>query len=326
MENNNKPLISIIIPVYKVEQYLRKCVDSVLNQTYHNLEILLVDDGSPDNSGWICDDYANKDPRIKAIHINNGGLSHARNIAIEVASGDCITFIDSDDYVTKDYVGSLYELIKKYDAQIAITSPNTFYDGTAPALVSKENLCEKIMESNEAMINLFYQNDFDTSAWAKLYKRELFAGDIRYPNGWLYEDVPTTYRLFQRCKKIAFKNYKNYNYRLRTNSIEGGPFKQQKYESCISIINQLENDMPTMNITVQKALKCRIASLAFHILLETPISAKNYRKDLLDKIKKYRKIILFDKHARKKTRIACMLSYGGMILINTFSKYGKSRN
>ena len=107
------PLISIIVPVYKVEPYLHKCVDSILSQTYTHLEIFLVDDGSPDNCGKICDDFARKDKRIKVIHKKNGGLSDARNVAIDVAKGEYITFVDSDDFVTSDYVETLYHLVEK---------------------------------------------------------------------------------------------------------------------------------------------------------------------------------------------------------------------
>ena len=115
-----KPLISIIVPVYNVEAYLAKCVDSILAQTYTNLEIILVNDGSSDGCGRICDEYAKQDKRIKVIHKQNGGLSDARNVAIDVATGEFITFIDSDDYVTDDYIMTLYSLIEKYGRRLKV--------------------------------------------------------------------------------------------------------------------------------------------------------------------------------------------------------------
>ena len=113
-----QPLISVIVPCYNVEEYLPKCIESILNQTYRNLEILLVDDGSPDNCGRICDEYAAKDSRIRIIHKKNGGLSDARNAALDVMTGEYVTFIDSDDYVSDDYVEYLYKIIKESGVKI----------------------------------------------------------------------------------------------------------------------------------------------------------------------------------------------------------------
>ena len=132
-----KPLISIIVPVYNVEAYLAKCVDSILAQTYTNLEIILVNDGSSDGCGRICDEYAKQDKRIKVIHKQNGGLSDARNVAIDVATGEFITFIDSDDYVTDDYIMTLYSLIEKYECKVSIALYNTFVEGSKPKVVNR---------------------------------------------------------------------------------------------------------------------------------------------------------------------------------------------
>ena len=121
-------LISVIIPVYNVSQYLPRCIESVINQTYQNLEIILVDDGATDDSGVICDDYARKDPRIRVVHKENGGLSSARNAGIQIARGEYLTFIDSDDYVDRDYTEFLYELVCQYSAKMAIFSHTVFYD------------------------------------------------------------------------------------------------------------------------------------------------------------------------------------------------------
>ena len=115
MNNNNKPTISVIVPVYKVEKYIRKCIDSILNQTYQNIEVILVDDGSPDNCGKICDEYAYLDKRVRVIHKKNGGLGSARNVGLGLAKGQYIMFVDSDDYLTKDSIGTVLKAIVDYD-------------------------------------------------------------------------------------------------------------------------------------------------------------------------------------------------------------------
>lgn len=321
---NKYPLISVIVPCYNVEEYLPKCINSIIGQTYKNLEIFLVDDGSPDNCGLICDEYANQDARITVIHKKNGGLSDARNVAIDVAKGEYITFIDSDDYVANDYVESLYSLIIENDALMSITCCIPFFEGTQPVGTGQAKTV-KVFNTYDALINLFYQKDFDNSAWAKMYHYSLFKSGIRYPKGWLYEDLPTTYKLMMMCNKIAFSNYENYYYLLRKDSIEGAPFKPQKYECCIKIIRQLEDNRKQMLPAIQKALDCRIISFAFHILLEIPKKQIEMRTSLFNIIKKYRIGVLLDVCARKKTRMACLLSFGGIFFVDLMGKYGKSR-
>ena len=193
-----QPLISVIVPCYNVEEYLPKCIESILNQTYRNLEILLVDDGSPDNCGRICDEYAAKDSRIRIIHKKNGGLSDARNAALDVMTGEYVTFIDSDDYVSDDYVEYLYKIIKESGVKLSVSSYQTFVDDSSAEICTNNPLFVKIVHTNDALTGMFYQQIFDTSAWAKMYHRSLFSDGIRYPKGWLYEDLPTTYRLMMK--------------------------------------------------------------------------------------------------------------------------------
>ena len=318
------PLISIIVPCYKVEKYLPKCIDSIINQSYKNLEIFLVDDGSPDNTGQICDDYAVKDNRVKVIHKTNGGLSDARNAAINAAIGDYILFIDSDDIVAENHVEHLYNMIRKTNSDIAIDIIQPFYEGSEPIIDTLQGKQEAVYNADEILKKMFYQKELDTSAYVKLFKSNLFK-DIRFPKGWLYEDLATIYRLIQRSKKIVFSNYKSYYYLIRNNSIEGKPFHPQKFESCINVINQLESDSKDMSHEVKRALDSRITSLAFHILIEIPAKNKYYRNKLFDIIKKKRKNVLFDKNARTKTRVACLLSYWGLWPIDILSNLGKSR-
>ena len=185
----DEPLISIIIPVFNVERYLERCVESVLGQTYRHLEIFLVDDGSTDSSGEICEHLKKKDARIKVIHKINGGLSDARNAALDIVRGEWITFIDSDDWVEKKYVECLYEKAVKTNSQISIGS---FVTTSGATRTEEKELYNIVMDNEEAISNLLYQKYYTTSAWGKLYKSELF-DKIRFPVGKLYEDVETIY-------------------------------------------------------------------------------------------------------------------------------------
>lgn len=146
-----QPLISVIVPCYNVEEYLPKCIESILNQTYRNLEILLVDDGSPDNCGRICDEYAAKDSRIRIIHKKNGGLSDARNAALDVMTGEYVTFIDSDDYVSDDYVEYLYKIIKESGVKLSVSSYQTFVDDSSAEICTNNPLFVKIVHTNDAL-------------------------------------------------------------------------------------------------------------------------------------------------------------------------------
>lgn len=319
-----QPLISVIIPCYNVEEYLPRCVESVLNQTYRNLEILLVDDGSPDRCGEICDGYAAVDSRVKVIHKENGGLSDARNVALDVMKGEYVTFVDSDDYVAEDYVEYLYNLIEENGVKLSVSGYQEFQEG-ASVEIRPCPVSAKSMSRVEGLTGMFYQQMFDTTAWGKMYHRSLFSAGIRYPQGWLYEDLPTTYRLMMPCDSMAFGTYRSYFYRIRSTSIEGSPFRPLKYESCMRIIRQLEADRVRMPERVRRALDCRIVSFAFHILLEVPQEEKEMRRSLLEIIRRKRIRVLLDGRARRKTRGACLLSLAGMWLVNLFTGCVKLR-
>lgn len=191
-------LISIIVPIYKVELYLRRCLDSILAQTYQNLEIILVDDGSPDNCGIICDEYAAKDNRIKVIHKENGGLSDARNYGLDIARGQYIGFVDSDDWISPDMYAYLLQGLLKYDADIAVCEYYNVYNKKRIATRRDEDRVFEGGKILEALLGLKIGN----YAWNKLYKKELWC-DIRYPYGQNYEDVRTTYKLFQKCRRVV---------------------------------------------------------------------------------------------------------------------------
>ena len=209
-------LISIIIPVYKVEKYLEKCIQSVINQTYENLQIILVDDGSPDNCGKICDEYAKKDHRIEVIHKSNGGLSDARNKGLEIAKGEYIGFVDSDDYIEADMYEVLYNLLKQYNADVSICNFYTVSQGK----ISIKNADNGINEYNriEILKEILLDKNIQSYAWNKLYKKELF-DEIKYPIGKKYEDIGTTFYLLEKCNKVVVTGKSEYYYINRQDSI-----------------------------------------------------------------------------------------------------------
>lgn len=215
------PCISVIVPVYQVERYLARCVDSILSQTYGHLEVILVDDGSPDASGSICDAYAARDPRVRVIHKENGGLSSARNAGLDVASGAFVGFVDSDDWLESDAYAIMVGLMEKYDAQIVSAGR---YDVDEISGEKVLGLCpgrEECIRGEELVGRIFLWDACDSSACDKLWRRELFQG-IRYPEGRVSEDVATTYLAGLRAEKAVMCDKPLYNYFHRTGSISKG--------------------------------------------------------------------------------------------------------
>ena len=208
-----EPLISVIVPIYKVETYLRRCVDSLLVQTYKKMEIILVDDGSPDGCPAICDDYAKQDERIQFIHQKNAGLSGARNAGIDAANGAYFAFVDSDDYVAPDFIRTLYELLTKTGSAISQCRFG-YVEGEPLQMADVADCSVKICRGMSLMEQLYGPEDeavYFVVAWNKLYKRELFE-KIRYPEGRIHEDEATTYKLFHEGKKLAFTDRVLYGY------------------------------------------------------------------------------------------------------------------
>ena len=213
-------LISVIVPIYKVEKYLKKCVESILEQTYSNLDIILVDDGSPDNSGDIIEEFRKKNERIRTIHQKNGGLSDARNSGIKIAKGKYIVCIDSDDWIEKNMIEVLYKDIINTNSDISVCE--FVEEDDLQNILSTKKYNNEIIEfsSKEALKSLIKQDILTNHAWNKLYKASLFKG-IEYPKGQLMEDVSTTYKLFEKANKIVYQNTSLYHYIQRGTSILG---------------------------------------------------------------------------------------------------------
>ncbi len=206
-------MLSIIVPVYKVEPYIRQCVDSIIAQTYRDLEILLIDDGSPDRCGEICDEYAEKDNRVRVFHTENRGLSAARNLGICEASGEYIAFVDSDDWIEPDMYETLLENLEATKAEICCCGSVIEYkDGSRNALPAAS-----VFSSNEA-VRAVVIGRLSSSAWDKIFSKDLFS-HIRFPEGHVFEDIRTLYRLYLESKRITVVPRAFYHYRQRSGSI-----------------------------------------------------------------------------------------------------------
>lgn len=219
--------ISVIVPVYKVEAFLPACVDSILKQTYSNFELFLVDDGSPDQCGRICDDYATKDKRIKVIHKKNGGLSDARNVALDQINGKYLTFIDSDDYIHKDYLKLMMKCVERYNADVVQCD----FTKDADCLGTKNVEGKKsytVLHNEEILRSYLHFHVPQVYACGKLYRSELFK-DVRFPFGLIDEDNYTTYKPLFVAKVFVNINRSLYFYRMNPDSIMHRQFSEKKY-------------------------------------------------------------------------------------------------
>lgn len=245
-------VVSIVVPVYNVEPYLEKCVNSIVNQTYQNIEIILVDDGSTDGSGIKCDEFAQKDKRIIVIHKENGGLSDARNVGIEKATGDYIMFIDSDDWIDADTVECAVQAVKDNNADVAIFGMYIDYSN-APSK-TRIPLIKGSFDGKTALIYLNSFKNINEAACNKIYKTNLF-NEIRYPKGKKCEDCFTTYKVFDISKTIVTIPFPKYHYFQRENSISKNSKVNMEYiEAAIEQCDYIKNKYPDISYIGETAV------------------------------------------------------------------------
>ena len=206
-------MISIIVPVYKVELYLGQCVDSILAQTYREIEVLLIDDGSPDKCGEMCDAYASKDPRVKVFHTENGGLSAARNEGLKHATGDYIAFVDSDDWIDPD----MYEVLLKDLLENGSDVSFCGFWNDFPNTTTETAFEKRVLQGNE-IIESMVAAKINNHVWNKLYRRRIFE-ELEFPVGMLYEDAMILPRILSRCNKVSVVPGSKYHYRQREDSV-----------------------------------------------------------------------------------------------------------
>lgn len=240
-----KPLISVILPIYRVEKYLERAVRSVVEQTYENLEIILVDDGSPDLCGKICDRLAGKDKRIRVVHKENGGLSDARNTGLELARGEYLSFIDSDDYVAPEFIETLYQACVTTDSQVAFCEYRETKDSHLFSGRTSKPFGELPLEtytSRELNLNMYEEINLHYTcfvvAWNKLYHRDLW-DKIRFPKGRIHEDEATTYKIFDRAVQGVFVRESLYGYYLSESSITRDKFTVKRLDWLKALMERI---------------------------------------------------------------------------------------
>ncbi len=229
-------LVSIIVPVYKVEKFLNRSLDCILAQTYTNWEAILIDDGSPDGSGKICDEYAKRDSRFVVVHKENEGVAAARNTGLATAKGEYIEFIDSDDFAAPDLIKTQMELVKKYNADICVTGYDLVYNGDMPEVVAKG---EPQLLDSEATIRKILENQQFCSPWTKLYNKKVFDG-VKYPAGAIFEDLMTAFEIFSKADSVVYQNVNLYYYFQASESITRSDFHYGKLDEVRALQKQYE--------------------------------------------------------------------------------------
>lgn len=327
MNNNRKDnLISVIVPVYNVEKYLKRCLDSVIEQTYAHLEIILVDDGSTDRSGDICNDYADRDTRIRVVHKKNGGLSDARNIGLRLANGKYIYFVDSDDFIAKDSIEFLYEALCANGADIA--SHSHVYHYSEDSVVKNHTPTindQPIAFTHEAALeHLLYEDRVTTSACMKLYKRSLFSTGIRFPVGKTCEDLATVYKLFAITNKVVLSSAPKYYYYKRAGSLTQATATNTSMDGFNAAEEQLKY-ISKYHPSLIAAAQYRLFAEANYTAARLPLNRTSHesnRKTLLKAINRYKKSVLFDSRAAALMRFRALLSFLGPGVAVTLYRLG----
>ena len=251
----NAAKVSIIVPIYKVEPYLDKCISSIVNQTYTNLEIILVDDGSPDSCPAMCDSWAEKDSRIRVIHKTNGGLSDARNTGMAVATGELMAFVDSDDWIAPDMYEHLYQRLAEDNSDIAACGVQMVWEDKMPSrMLTRDGNC--VLNQEEAMRAIIEESWLKQPVWYKLYKTVLVR-DILFPKGKYHEDVFWSYQAVGRAQKVSISEHIGYYYLQRGGSIMGEGYSLKRLDAVEAKVRRcayIQERFPALSLLAIKDL------------------------------------------------------------------------
>ena len=312
-----KPLISVIVPVYNVEDYLDQCLESIVAQTYRHLEILIVDDGSTDGSGDMCDIWAERDARIRVIHQPNGGLSAARNTALDRMTGEMVIMVDSDDLLHTEAISVLLNTMQEHNADVVIPEFVSFYGNDVKWCdTATTGSNPQHYDSQGALMAIYYQHGVSNSSCGRLFKAAMF-NSLRYPVGQYYEDLAIIYPLYQHCEQVVKIDDRLYGYRQRTDSILGrfSPERAAVIDICEQLEQQVQQDDPRLLPSVRS----RLLSAYFNILLLSRQDKTNQYQQLADRcwqgIKRLRTRCLIDGNVRLKNKAGIIASYLGRTVL-----------
>lgn len=330
---NPLPLVSIIVPVYNVENYLEKCVSSLLAQTYQNIEVILIDDGSTDRSGALCDRLDSENEAVRVFHKKNKGPSAARNLGIHQASGEWVSFIDSDDFVSPIYIETLLDAATEFDCPLACVPGGTdFPDGDECMLVEvREAMPVPVSFLAEDFERaMLYQQVASGAQW-RLYRRDILGEDPFPVDIVIGEDLACIYKFVYRAGRVALVNSRQlYAYRHHGESLIRQAFRPRKAESALRVSKQLYSDVSWMWPNLITAAASRCFSICRTVFAQIPISAgmtvegSRYRYDLWRVIRQYRRAVLLDDGARRRERLAAAVACLGIWPFALFCKVCRS--
>lgn len=318
-------LISIIVPVYKVENYLQRCVESLINQTYQNIEIILVDDGSPDRCGEMCEGLARQDSRIRVYHKENGGLSDARNYGVNVANGKYIGFVDSDDYVHSSMYEILYKAIVKENADVAECGVTRVYGNRTRVHCEIENLYE-IMDEKQYFEEILTLKKVYGSVWCKLIRKDI-ANQVQFEKGKYYEDLFYNLELVQIAKKYVFTNQPYYYYFIRENSITTEKYSPKQL-TIIEALNKYytfsEKNYPELVEKTFVRQSLAYLSVFNHLILD---DYKKYPEfnDVYQFLKQNKKRIIKNPNSSRELKLSIMILNTSLTLYRILYEQYKKR-
>lgn len=300
-----KPLVSIIVPIYNTAKHLPACLDSILAQTYQNLEIILINDGSTDHSASIAKSYTEKDPRIKFINQTNQGLSATRNVGIKKSTGDYITFIDSDDAIEPQMIESMINALQTNKADIAVCSFKEFYNNGKIVHFNRQHYPSTVYNTEKALSAMLEERGFMVSATMKLFPRSYFKS-VKFPIGKLHEDVGVTYKLILQAKKIVFLSDEFYLYYHYGASITTNQFDDRKLDILAltdEMCDNIDHAYPKLqNITNKRRIRAR-----FSILRQIPLNHPE-TPEIIEYLRGHQSYITKNPTATKTDKLALRLA------------------
>jgi len=306
---SNRNLISIIIPIHNTSKYLDECIKSVLAQTYNKLEIILVNDGSTDDSGNICEYYKKLDSRFIVVHKNNTGVSDSRNVGVKKSTGVYITFVDSDDVIDVDMIRRLYYSIKLHDSDLSICRSISF-DQSVPTYNQSKTTHFETLTNLEAITNLLYEKNSVNSVFGKMYKKSLFK-HVSFNDTLAYaEDLDINLRILLKAKKVTVDNSIQYFYRKRPGSAMNSSFRKIKMD-CLKVAYRNHESIAAIDPILSKASELRIFTTSLFLLTQIPKNKTSFEQEIIDcksAVNNYKTTVLTDSEARIIHRAYAFLS------------------